>query len=74
MPTKRTLRSRNRKPDVPLWARELLEHGRIPARGTSGFYGFAGWRFFGEAIPGLPAADSAEGRAIIERTKVNGDD
>ncbi len=65
MPTKRSRRTRNRVEDMPDWAYRLREHGDVPSRGTPGHSAYVGWKFFGELVPGLPDADSKEGRALF---------
>ena len=70
MPSKRTLRARGRRPDMPAWARSLIDEGRQPRqRDASEYDEFLGWKFFNETVPGLPAADSEAGRAILKRAR-----
>jgi len=69
MPTKRLLRKRHRRDhEVPAWARHLLETGERPPRDTEDSDAFIGWRFFGDSVPGLPDADTPEGRDLIGRS------
>ncbi|WP_373054599.1 hypothetical protein [Thioalkalivibrio sp.] len=64
MPTKRTRRTRNRADDMPRWAHRFLETGEVPTGGADR-NAYAGWRFFGESVPGLPDEDTREGKALI---------
>jgi hypothetical protein len=71
MPTKRTLRTRGRRQDVPAWVSALIDERRAPRpQGPADYDQFMGWRYFGESVPGLPAADTEAGRAILQRAKV----
>lgn len=65
MPTKRVRRLRRRRDhDVPRWARRLLETGQRPERESEDFDAFVGWLYFHEPVPGLPDADTTEGRRL----------
>jgi hypothetical protein len=62
MPTRRRQIRRGRlETEVPQWALDLLE-GKNPRTD-----GWVDWVYFGERIPGLPAADSPEGKELIAR-------
>jgi hypothetical protein len=64
MPTNGTrIRRKPLRQDVPTWAERLLA-GERPAYGTLEHADYAAWLYFGDTIPGLPAATSPEGRAI----------
>jgi hypothetical protein len=55
---------------VPDWALRLLE-GHLPERGSPADHEYFAWWAFGDRIPGLPDADSPEGRAIVARADAN---
>jgi hypothetical protein len=72
MPTNRTRRRRPRH-DVwmPDWARRLLA-GDVPGPSDPAEAEFFGWAFMADVMPGLPAADSREGRALwLETSRAN---
>lgn len=66
MPSKRTRRNRNRRPDMPAWAEALLR-GELPERGSADWSAYLGWKFFFDNVAGLPEATTAAGRALVER-------
>jgi hypothetical protein len=54
---------------MPDWARVLIATGRRPAPDSPDGDAFFGWAFCGEAILGLPMADSPEGQRLwLERS------
>lgn len=70
MPTKRTLRARGRRRDVPTWARALVEEGREPDRNSPEWDAYLGWRFFGDSVPGLPDEGDRKAAEILKRAGV----
>lgn len=64
MPTNRVRRSRYRQ-TAPTWATTLRETGHWPKEGDIDRAAFIGWLFFGEAVEGLPEAESSEGRELL---------
>ena len=67
MPTNRTRRRRPRlETKPPGWALRLLK-GECPERDSEDGHTYFGWLYFDDPVPGLPPADSAEGRALWYR-------
>jgi hypothetical protein len=63
MPVKRRLPKHRRKFEVPAWAKRL-KAGVRPAPGTDDCDAYAEWLYFEGEVPGLPPADSPEGRRL----------
>jgi hypothetical protein len=63
--TKRRKILPSRVAPIPEWAELLLRGIRPPDRAD----GFLAWLFFGEATPGMPAADSDEGQRLLARAR-----
>jgi hypothetical protein len=49
---------------MPAWAARLINDGVAPREGDDGSDEWFGWMFCGDAVPGLPAADSPEGQRL----------
>jgi len=47
------------------WVADLLEDGRLPAKGTPAHQAFLRWRYVLESVDGLPPANSAAGQALL---------
>jgi hypothetical protein len=70
VPTNRTRRLRVRhEVHPPAWASHLLETGEEPDRASKDSSEFFGWRFLGEHVPGLPAAESQAGQKLLARVR-----
>jgi hypothetical protein len=66
VPTNRERRPRYRhEVRVPQWAQALLS-GVPPDRDSEDGQAYFGWRFMGDAVPGLPDADSRAGQQLTE--------
>jgi hypothetical protein len=65
MPTNRRRRVRGLiDRDVPAWAVRLVNDGIAPREGEDGSDEWFGWLYCGDAVPGLPMADSPEGQRL----------
>jgi hypothetical protein len=69
MPTKRTKLGPRRKLDVPAWVVRFVDEGIVPEHDTADHDQWVGWYFFREDVPGLPPADSDEGRLLVARER-----
>jgi hypothetical protein len=49
---------------VPPWAVRLVNEGVRPREGEDGSHEWFGWLYCGDAVPGLPSADSPEGQRL----------
>jgi hypothetical protein len=49
---------------MPPWAQRLVNEGVAPREGEDGCDGWFGWLYCGDAVPGLPMADSPEGQRL----------
>ena len=49
------------------WIARFRDHAELSAKGTPAFESFVGWQFFHEQLPGLPDAETDEGRELLRR-------
>jgi hypothetical protein len=49
----------------PDWAQRLVLFGELPERDSEADQAYFGWYFLGEHVPGLPSADTEEGRKLV---------
>lgn len=67
MPTNRTRKKRQKRDHgVPSWARDLRDHGTIPAGGSDEFELYTAWLYFADNVPGLPAHWREKQRLVNE--------
>lgn len=69
MNRKPTRKTRQRRRREPTWVERFQEAHEVPAYGTEQYGDLMGFMYHDEAIPGLPAPESAEARALIAKAR-----
>ena len=58
---------RPRRRSLQDWIIRFRDHAELPDPGSREWHELIGWELFGDAVPGLPAADSPEGLDLLKK-------